>query len=198
MEVFPSSITYTLERSLVSQRIHSSAQRRWQQRRQTLHRPFYTFDLNSENLNQSQIETLNDFFLVHEFQEGNDEDAFLLRDPEDNERTDENIGVGDGSETQFTIKANYTYGSKNVEVLQGHLISGTETIYEDGTEVSTSDYVIDYTTGLVTFDTAPANGVQITADYEFRRKCIFQEENLSIERNNPVTADSSYLIVEVP
>jgi uncharacterized protein (TIGR02217 family) len=198
METFPSELTFTLERSLVSQRIRSSSQRRWQQRRQTLHRPFYTFDLDSENLNQSQIETLNDFFLVHEFQEGNDEDAFLLRDPEDNERTNENIGVGDGSETQFTIKANYTYGSKSVKVLQGHIVSGTETIYQDGTEVSTSDYVIDYTTGLVTFDTAPSDGAQITADYEFRRKCIFQEENLSIERNNPVTADSSYLIVEVP
>lgn len=198
MEVFPSELTFTLTRSLVSQRIRSSAQRRWQQRRQTLHRPFYTFDLTSENLNQSQIETLNDFYLVHEYQDQEDDDAFLLRDPEDNTRTSENIGVGDGSETQFTIKANYTYGSKSVEVVQGHIVNGTETIYFDGSEVSTSDYVIDYTTGLVTFDTAPGNGVQVTADYEFRRKCIFQEESLGIERSNPVTADVSYLIVEVP
>jgi uncharacterized protein (TIGR02217 family) len=198
MEVFPSELTFTLTRSLVSQRIRSSAQRRWQQRRQTLHRPFYTFDLTSENLNQSQIETLNDFYLVHEYQDQDDDDAFLLRDPEDNERTNENIGVGDNSETQFTIKANYTFGSKSVEVVQGHIVNGTETIYLNGSEVSTSDYVINYTTGLVTFDTAPGNGVQVTADYEFRRKCIFQEENLGIERSNPVTADVSYLIVEVP
>jgi uncharacterized protein (TIGR02217 family) len=198
MEVFPSELTFTLTRSLVSQRIRSSAQRRWQQRRQTLHRPFYTFDLTSENLNQSQIETLNDFYLVHEYQDQDDDDAFLLRDPKDNERTNENIGVGDNSETQFTIKANYTFGSKSVEVVQGHIVNGTETIYLNGSEVSTSDYVINYTTGLVTFDTAPGNGVQVTADYEFRRKCIFQEENLGIERSNPVTADVSYLIVEVP
>jgi uncharacterized protein (TIGR02217 family) len=198
MEVFPSELTFTLTRSLVSQRIRSSAQRRWQQRRQTLHRPFYTFDLTSESLNQSQIETLNEFYLVHEFQDQDDDDAFLLRDPEDNERTNENMGVGDGSETQFTIKANYTYGNKSVEVVQGHIVSGSETIYKDNTEVSTSDYTINNTTGLVTFDTAPADSVQIEADYEFRRKCIFQEENLGIERSNPVTADVSYLIVEVP
>lgn len=199
LEVFPESITRTLTRSVVSQRVQSSAQRRWQQRRQTLHRPFYTFDLDSENLTQSQTDTLNDFFIAHEFQEGSGgDDAFLLKDPEDNERTDESLGTGDGSEKEFTIKATYSYGSKSVTVLQGHTIPGSETIYLNGSPVSTSDYTIDNTTGLVTFDTAPGNGVQVNADYQFRRKCIFNDQNLDFDIPNAVTRDVSYQIVEVP
>ena len=198
MEIFPENINYTLERNVVSQRISSSSQRRWQQRRQSLHRPFYTFDLDSANLNRNQTEELNNFYIAHEYQTGNDADSFLLTDPEDNARTAEIVGVGDGTQKEFTLKATYTYGSNSITIPQGHIKETTETIYIDGTAVAEEDYTISYSTGVVIFDSAPGDDSQITADYEFYRKCIFQEENLIYDIQNPVTRDASYLIVEVP
>lgn len=66
--------------------------------------------------------------------------------------TDEAVGVGDGTTTVFSLD--------NTPV-----IPGTETIYVRG-RVQT-DYSIDYTTGTITFTTAPKNKAPITADYEY-------------------------------
>ena len=44
------------------------------------------------------------------------------------------------------------------------VVSGSETVYLDG--VATTAYSINYETGEITFDTAPALGMKITADYQ--------------------------------
>lgn len=65
--------------------------------------------------------------------------------------TGEAVGTGDGTETNFTLDYN--------TVREGTLV-----VYGDDTEI-TSGYTPNYADGEIDFDTAPANGVEITADY---------------------------------
>lgn len=64
----------------------------------------------------------------------------------------ETVGTGNGSQTNFTL---------------GHhpIVNGSERIYLGGNQ--TTNYTIDYTTGKITFNTAPGIGVAITADYDY-------------------------------
>ncbi len=64
----------------------------------------------------------------------------------------EAVGIGDNSTTVFTLAHH-------------PVIVGSETIYLDGNQ--TTNYTIDYGNGTITFDTPPAEGVAITADYEY-------------------------------
>ena len=66
--------------------------------------------------------------------------------------TGETFGAPDGSEDQFPLDENAVQ-------------EGTETIYIDGVE--TAAYSIAEVTGDITFDTPPANGVVLTADYDY-------------------------------
>ena len=65
----------------------------------------------------------------------------------------EEVGTGDDAQTEF-------------ELQWGDIVSESETIYVDEAEkVKDTDYTINYETGVVTFATAPADGLAVTADY---------------------------------
>ena len=66
--------------------------------------------------------------------------------------TGETFGSTDGTQDQFPLAENAVQ-------------EGTETIYIDGVE--TSAYSIAEVSGDITFDTPPANGVVLTADYDY-------------------------------
>lgn len=67
----------------------------------------------------------------------------------------EAVGTGDGLDTTFNLD-NFP------------IVPNSETIYLDGVPQSEgTNYTINDTTGLITFTVAPANGVVITADYQF-------------------------------
>ena len=68
---------------------------------------------------------------------------------------DDVIGAGDGMRTDFTLI-----------MMPVWIVEGSETIYLDGME--TTDYTIDYATGVITFSTPPDFGVVISADYDYR------------------------------
>jgi len=70
----------------------------------------------------------------------------------------EDVGTGDDEQTDFYVEY--------------HPIKpDSETIYLDGDpQTREDDYTIDYDEGLITFNTPPASGVAITADYTPRYK----------------------------
>ncbi|WP_338749768.1 DUF2460 domain-containing protein [Bacillus sp. FJAT-52991] len=72
---------------------------------------------------------------------------------------DVSVGVGDDSTPVFDIG-------------QTEIKPGSVTVYLDGVEVEDLSYVVDNSTGTVTFYSAPANGQAITADYTYSRKPI--------------------------
>ena len=58
-------------------------------------------------------------------------------------------------------------------------VAGTVKVYLDGVE-QLSGWSVDATTGLVTFSTAPASDVEITADFEFDVPVRFDTDHMAV------------------
>jgi len=96
---------------------------------------------------------------------------------------DQAIGTGDGATTQFQLAKTYVSGPSNWLRAIKKPVDGTVRIALDGVE-QVSGFTVDATTGLVTFDTAPADGIAITAGFEFDTPARFDSDALSINLAN--------------
>ena len=105
--------------------------------------------------------------------------------------TDQNIGTGDGTTTDFQLVKAYTSGSQTWTRIITKPVTGTILVAIDGAE-KTTGWSVDTTTGLVTFTTAPANGAAITAGFEFDVPVRFDTDTLDvtldIERLGSITS----------
>lgn len=96
--------------------------------------------------------------------------SFLALDPFDYIATDASLGTGDGSNKVFRLRKPYTYGGGTPYYHPiTHIVSGTLVVKLDG--VTTSAYT--QSNGVVTFTSAPANGVAVTASFQFYHPCRF-------------------------
>ena len=96
--------------------------------------------------------------------------GFRFKDWADYELTDELIATGDNTTTVFNITKTYTAGSETYVRRISKPVSGGIEVYVDGvlqTEGGANDYTLDYTTGVITFDTAPGAGLDITVTGSF-------------------------------
>jgi uncharacterized protein (TIGR02217 family) len=87
------------------------------------------------------------------------------------------IGTGDASEVNFQLVKKYTEGGITRVRNITKPINGTVLIAIDGVlKTETTDYTIDYTTGVVTFGTAPPSGDDVSAGFEFHVPVSFSVE----------------------
>ena len=94
---------------------------------------------------------------------------------------DQPIGTGDGTATVFQLQKTYQSGSQGYVREIKKPVAGTMHVGLDGVDqVEGTDYVIDTTTGLVTFVTAPAPGVAVTAGFEFDVPVRFDTDRILI------------------
>lgn len=93
--------------------------------------------------------------------------------------TDQVIGTGDGTKTQFQLVKNYVSGSSGYARQIRKPVAGTVLIGKAGVQQS-SGWTVDTTTGIVTFSVAPANGQSITAGYEFDVPVRFDASKLTV------------------
>jgi len=107
------------------------------------------------------------------------------------EATDQIIGTGDGSTTAFQLVKRYASGAQSWTRDITKPVAGTVRVAIDGTE-QPSGWSIDATTGIVTFDTAPAMGVAVTAGFEFDVPVRFDTDaldvTLDLERLGSITS----------
>ena len=94
---------------------------------------------------------------------------------------DQTIGEGDGTTRAFQLCKTYGSGSDIYTRPIGKPVAGTVLIALDGDEVDPGDWVLDSATGLVTFDTAPADGAAITAGFAFDVPVRFDTDLLEID-----------------
>ena len=94
--------------------------------------------------------------------------------------SDQLIGTGDGNEVAFQLVK--TYGSSYSPYTRDikKPVLNTVKIGVNGSEVTTG-WSVNYTTGIVTFDTAPTAGHQITAGFEFDVPVRFDTDYLQID-----------------
>jgi uncharacterized protein (TIGR02217 family) len=96
---------------------------------------------------------------------------------------DQAIGSGDGATTTFQLIKTYTSGPSSWTRAIKKPVAGTVRVAVAGVE-QTSGLSVDTTTGLVTFDSAPASAAAITAGFEFDTPVRFDTDSLSINLSN--------------
>lgn len=79
--------------------------------------------------------------------------------------TDQLIGFGDGTTTEFRLTKTYRSGDYSYERPLSKIVIGTVSVAIDGASVI--EWAVEETTGMLRFDTPPPIGVEITAGFEF-------------------------------
>lgn len=117
--------------------------------------------------------------------------GFRLRDPFDFEGTDEVIGVGDGERRGFQLIRRYGEVARRVT----RPVAGSISINLNG--VGTSGFALG-AGGVVTLDSAPVDGVEVTASFLFDVPVRFVEDQLSVSRSTFLAgAVASVKLVEI-
>lgn len=94
---------------------------------------------------------------------------------------DEPIGTGDGSAATFQLCKTYRSGPNAERRVIAKPVEGTVRIGLQGDElVETVHYTVDYTSGVVTFASAPAVGEQVTAGFEFDVPVRFDTDRIQV------------------
>ncbi len=139
--------------------------------------------------NQAQLNELIAFFRARKGRA----DGFRFKDWTDFEAVAQVLGTGNGSKTQFQMIKRYTSGSVNEVRTITKPVTDTITIYLDSVPQG-SGFTVDTTTGEVTFTMAPANGVVVSADFEFDVPVRFDTDRLSASLDSYL----SYSWSEIP
>jgi uncharacterized protein (TIGR02217 family) len=105
--------------------------------------------------------------------------GFRFKDWTDFQGLAQVIGTGNGSLKTFQLVKNYASGGIIESRIITKPVAGSVKIYRNGVLV-TSGVSVDAATGVVTFTTAPANGVIVTADYEFDVPARFDSDQMDI------------------
>jgi uncharacterized protein (TIGR02217 family) len=134
-----------------------------------------TFDALSSNsatpgLGANSLQALMGLYLQCAGQFG----TFLYTDPTDNIVTGQHLAFGDGAATTFTVIR--TLGGFSEPV--GWVLSVSH-VYLDGVDQTAGWAVIQPNT--LTFETAPASDVLVTADFTFAYQCRFVDDQNDFE-----------------
>jgi len=105
--------------------------------------------------------------------------------------TDQVIGTGDDAATEFQLVKRYASGNQRWMRTITKPVAGTVRVALDGVEQPTG-WAVNTTTGVVTFDSAPAEGVAITAGFAFDVPVRFDTDaldvTLDLERLGSITS----------
>lgn len=93
--------------------------------------------------------------------------------------TDLQIGTGTGSQQTFQLSKRYTSGAQTWVRTIAKPVAGTLRVAL-GLVEQMSGWTVDTTTGVVTFTTAPANGVIVRAGFEFDVPVRFDSDTLDV------------------
>ncbi len=91
---------------------------------------------------------------------------------------DQAIGTGDGHTCVFALAKTYSSGAGSWTRAIAKPVDGSVRVAVAGVE--SHGFTCDATTGLVTFDAAPADGAAITAGFEFDCAVRFDSDALSV------------------
>ena len=105
--------------------------------------------------------------------------------------TNQPIGTGNGAATLFQLTKRYTSGAQSWTRAITKPVAGTVTVALNGTPQA-SGWSFSTATGLITFTTAPAAGVALTAGFEFDVSVRFDTDaldvTLDLERLGSITS----------
>ncbi|HEY0281406.1 MAG TPA: DUF2460 domain-containing protein [Rhizomicrobium sp.] len=97
--------------------------------------------------------------------------------------TDQSVATGDGATKIFQLAKTYTSGPSGWTRAVRKPVAGSVRMALNGVE-QTGGWSVDTATGLVTFASAPANGVSIAAGFEFDVPVRFDTDSLLVNLAN--------------
>ncbi len=104
-------------------------------------------------------------------------DSFLYQDADDNGATAQLLSSGDGATRSFQLVR--SLGGFIEPIIAPNAVNN---IYLAGVAQSPSAYTVDSASGIVTFVTAPAAAVAVTADFTFYFRCRFVDDSMDFEK----------------
>ena len=134
------------------------------------------WDVASGLKKQAQIDELIAFFRARRGKAY----GFRFKDWTDYKATGQLLGTGDDVQTQFQLVKHYPSGSVIEVRTITKPVAGTVKVYLGGVEQLSGGWSVDVTTGLVTCGTAPAMGVEVTADFEFDVPVRFDTDHMAV------------------
>lgn len=110
--------------------------------------------------------------------------GFRFKDWSDYQVKNQEIGIGDGVKTAFQLVKTYT--NSDVVVIREikKPVEGTVKIHTNNNLRVTVNYSVDHTTGIITFEEAPAKGTIIRANFEFDVPVRFDTDELQLSLDN--------------
>jgi uncharacterized protein (TIGR02217 family) len=94
---------------------------------------------------------------------------------------DQTIGVGDGATTEFALSKTYQSGAQGYPRPVAKPVAGTVRIGVAGTEIAkAAGWTCDHATGIVSLAAPPADGVLVTAGFEFDVPVRFDADSIMV------------------
>jgi len=108
--------------------------------------------------------------------------------------TDQVIGTGDGATTAFQLVKEYKVGfaAYNRPIYKPRP-SLSPKVAVNGAEIT--EWSIDFTTGIVTFDVAPASGALVTAGFAFDVPVRFDSDTFSVSLLEPCVRGATDIVL---
>lgn len=130
------------------------------------------WEIGWDTKSYNDIERLGDFFQSRMGRLR----GFLFNDKKDNTFSS-TLGTGDGSVTTFQLFKSYNSVPLNLLYPSpGSLVVKVAGV----TKTEWADYAVDYTTGIITFTTAPTSGQSVTASGSFLKAARFGSDTLQV------------------
>jgi uncharacterized protein (TIGR02217 family) len=133
------------------------------------------WDVASGLKKQAQIDELIAFFRARRGKAY----GFRFKDWTDHKAAGQLLGTGDDAQTQFQLVKHYSSGSVIEVRTISKPVAGTVKVDLDDVE-QLSGWSVDTTTGIVTFGTAPALGIEMTADFAFDVPVRFDTDHMAV------------------
>lgn len=93
--------------------------------------------------------------------------------------TDQQIGTGDGVTTDFQLIKDYTITGSSATTTKNIVKPVSGTVVASLNSINTTAFTVDTTSGIISFNVAPANGVIIRAGCEFDIPVRFDTDELT-------------------
>lgn len=138
----------------------------------------FNFLRDNPSAGYDELRTLMGFFLSCQGAYG----TFLFRDLSDYQVAGQSLGTGDSSTTAFQLQramGTTLAGGGFIEpIVAPNVVSA---LYFDGITQNPAGYSVDPDTGIVTFETPPPTGLEITADFSYWFRCRFVDDSYDFE-----------------
>lgn len=138
------------------------------------------WDISTGLKSQGDMDILQAFFRAR-FGKGY---GFRFKDWADYQATAQNLGTGNGTRTVFQLTKLYVSGAYTYSREIKKPVNGTAKIYLNSI-LQVSGYTLDLTTGIVTFASAPATGIVVSADFEFDVPVRFDTDQIDVRADGP-------------